>query len=126
MVLVHENGLARSLAAAVAARGAPRPLLVLTGHDHRQHVDRYGKMVVVIDAGTVGAGGVFGVHSESVGVAQLHFRGAGPVPRAVDLITVEPVSGAARADRIVVGSSTACEREACAVPLKAAQPMSAA
>ena len=37
LVLVHENGLAQSLAREVKASGDGRPLLILTGHDHKQH-----------------------------------------------------------------------------------------
>ena len=110
VVLVHQNGLAQALARALQARDRKRPLLILTGHDHKQHVDRYGK-TLVIDAGTVGAGGVFGVGSESVGVAQLHIASGRTRPRAVDLVKVEPLSGAASAERIVPYSPQACERE---------------
>ncbi len=109
VVLIHQNGLAQALAAAVQADG-DGPLLILTGHDHAQHVDRYGD-VLVVDGGTVGAGGVFGVGAESVGLAQLHAEALGPLPRAVDLVTVEPISGAASAERVIVGSPRACERD---------------
>jgi predicted phosphodiesterase len=71
VVLVHQNGLAQGLAETLHAGGHEQSLLVLTGHDHEQHIDRYGE-ILVIDAGTVGAGGAFGVGAESVGVAQLH------------------------------------------------------
>jgi predicted phosphodiesterase len=110
VVLVHPNGLAQRLARQVSETQPGRELLVLTGHDHRQHIDRYGD-VLVVDAGTVGAGGVFGVATESVGLAQLHIPGGRVLPRAVDLIRVEPVSGAASAERVVVSSPRACERE---------------
>ena len=56
---MHENGLAQGLARASRATADKRPLLILTGHDHKQHIDRYGN-VLVIDAGTVGAGGSSG------------------------------------------------------------------
>jgi predicted phosphodiesterase len=110
VVLIHENGLAQSLARTLRMRGYERPLLILTGHDHKQHIDRYGE-IVVVDGGTVGAGGVFGVASQSVGVAQLHVPKDSVVPRAVDLVTVEPISGAATADRLIVHSPSACEDE---------------
>lgn len=110
VVLVHQNGLAQSLAEALQERGYRRPLLILTGHDHKQHIDRY-REIFVVDGGTVGAGGVFGVGSQSVGVAQLHLAGNSSTPRAVDLVTVEPVSGAATADRLIVHSASACEDE---------------
>jgi predicted phosphodiesterase len=110
VVLVHQNGLAQSLADALHERRYSRPLLILTGHDHKQHLDRYGG-IVVVDGGTVGAGGVFGVGSQSVGIAQLHILEGSAVPRAVDLVTVEPISGAATADRLIVSSPSVCEDE---------------
>jgi len=110
VVLVHQNGLAQSLARSLQDSGDRRPLLILTGHDHEQHLDRYGE-VWVADAGTVGAGGVFGVGSESVGVAQLHITSDHHLPRAVDLVTVEPISGAAGAERVILHSARACDRE---------------
>jgi predicted phosphodiesterase len=109
VVLIHENGLAQGLARALAESGDTSvPLLILTGHDHKQHVDVYGN-VLVADAGTVGAGGIFGAGRAPIGVAQLHFDLGTPQLRAIDLVEFEPISGMARADRIVVGSPAACE-----------------
>ena len=111
IVMVHQNGLAQHLAQALAARRDPAPLLILTGHDHRQHVDLYGRGIVVADGGTAGAGGVYGVGTQSVGVATLQFpAGRAPV-RAVDLIDVDPVSGTAQADRVVPATKAACRVE---------------
>jgi predicted phosphodiesterase len=109
VVLVHQNALAQALAIELRSRGYGRPLLILTGHDHKQHVDRYGQ-ILVVDAGTVGAGGVYGVGQEAVGVAQLHLSGDRALPRAVDLMKVEPLSGAASAERVVPDAPQACER----------------
>ena len=100
IVMVHQNGLAQHLAKSLAPT-RDRPLTILTGHDHRQHVDAYGE-VVVVDAGTLGAGGVFGVGRESVGVARLRFAKAEPRLASVDLISVEPISGQAEAQRVVL------------------------
>jgi hypothetical protein len=110
VVLVHENGLAQGLARAAAAKAGKHPLLILTGHDHRQHVDRYGNTLVV-DGGTVGAGGVFGIGQEQVGMAQLHLRRGHVPPRGIDLIQVEPLTGAANAERVVPSSRVFCQRE---------------
>ncbi len=116
VVMVHQDGLAQWLAGELQRTGDDRPLTVVTGHDHRQHIDRYGR-IVVVDGGSIGAGGVFGAGSESVGVARLRFAPAderpararragsantGPVLTAVDLIAVEPFSGAARATRVII------------------------
>ena len=111
VVMVHTNGLAQHLAQALHSRPDGEPLLILTGHDHKQHVDLYGTDIVVADAGTGGAGGVFGAGTQSVGVATLQFP-AGRTPiRAIDLINANPVSGAAQADRVVPSSKAACEVE---------------
>jgi predicted phosphodiesterase len=110
VVLIHQNGLAQGLAEALHARGHEHSLLVLTGHDHEQHIDRYGE-ILVVDAGTVGAGGAFGVGAESVGVAQLYIPEGETRPRAIDLVQVEPLSGAASAERVIPASPEACERE---------------
>lgn len=108
VVLVHENGLAQGLARAVASRADRRPLLILTGHDHKQHVERY-RNVLVVDAGTVGAGGVFGIGQEPVGIAKLHLSPGHVAPRAIDLITVQPFTGASSAERVVPSSDAFCE-----------------
>jgi predicted phosphodiesterase len=100
VVLIHENGIAQYLATALAKRGDDRPLTILTGHDHIQHVDRHGA-VVVVDAGTVGAAGIYGVGTTSVGLADLHFSNRDDALAAADMIEVEPVSGAAQANRVV-------------------------
>jgi predicted phosphodiesterase len=99
VVLVHQNGLAQWLASRLLERGEVRPLTILTGHDHRQHVTTYGP-VNVVDAGTVGASGIYGVGRDSVGLGDLHFATTGDL-EAADLIAVEPVSGAAQAQRVV-------------------------
>ena len=110
VVMVHQNGLAQGLAQALAARPDPAPLLILTGHDHKQHVDRYGR-IAVVDAGTAGAGGAFGLGTTLVGVARLFYADGETFPSAVDLVRVEPLSGSAGADRVVLGSEKSCEIE---------------
>jgi hypothetical protein len=100
VVLIHQNGLAQYLGRTLAERGDDRPLTILTGHDHIQHVDRHGAAVVV-DAGTVGAAGIYGVGQTFVGLADLHFSNSDDALEAADLIEVEPVSGAAQARRVV-------------------------
>jgi predicted phosphodiesterase len=110
VVLIHQNGLAQALARRVHATRPATALLILTGHDHRQHIDVYGE-VTVVDAGTAGAGGLFGVGAEAVGVAPLHFAGDGARLRAVDLVQVEPISGAAEAERVIPGTLAACETD---------------
>jgi predicted phosphodiesterase len=102
VVLVHRHSLAHGLLDLLAAQGG-EPVLVLTGHDHRQHVESEGAHVLV-DGGSVGAGGAFGVGEEPSGFALVHFD-ADEQARAVDLVEVEPSSGAASAHRVVIAPS---------------------
>lgn len=107
VVLIHHNGLAQALARALREDEGP-PLLILSGHDHLQHVDRFGETLVV-DAGTVGAGGILGVGKDAIGVAQLELVTGEAWPRLIDLVQLEPLSGAARADRVLPAAPNACE-----------------
>jgi predicted phosphodiesterase len=100
VVLVHQHGLAHALLEALAAEEDGEPVVILTGHDHRQHVDQTGAHVLV-DGGTLGAGGPFGIGEQAAGFAQVHWSRDGRL-QAVDLIGVEPLSGAASARRIVL------------------------
>lgn len=110
VVLIHQNGLAQALARALRPENGPR-LVILTGHDHRQHVDVHGQ-TLVIDAGTVGGGGVLGAGKAPIGVAQLEVV-TGPWPRVIDLIRVEPISGAAQAERVLPTSPDVCRVVTC-------------
>jgi predicted phosphodiesterase len=113
VVLVHQNGLAQYLAATLAERPGEGPLTILTGHDHKQHVDRHGP-IVVVDAGSVGAGGVLGVGDERVGLGDLHFATRSPALVAADLIEAEPFTGGASAQRVIVeGHACADEAPSC-------------
>jgi hypothetical protein len=104
VVLVHQNGLAQWLASTLQARGDGRPLAILTGHDHRQHVTGYGA-ITVVDAGTAGASGLYGVGHDEVGLGDLRFSPQDRVLQAADLIAVEPVSGAAQAQRVLTAGA---------------------
>lgn len=113
IVLVHQNGLAQHLAETLAARPGDEELIILTGHDHKQHVDRHGG-VVVVDAGSVGAGGVLGIGDERVGLGDLHFAASLPRLVAVDLIEAEPFTGGASAQRVIVeGHECEDDEESC-------------
>ena len=67
---------------------------------------------VAVDAGTVGAGGLLGAGQQYVGLAEVHFRGAPVRLRSVDLISFNPVSGAAEAERAIVTEDASCDRDA--------------
>lgn len=103
IVLVHQNVLAQHLAATLAEEGHSGPLTIVTGHNHYQHVDRYaGGRINVVNAGTLGAGGPLALGQEAAGLGQLHFQGPERALRAVDLIRIEPLSGQAQAERVVL------------------------
>jgi hypothetical protein len=110
-VVIHQNGLAQALARHLSEQPVSQPAVILTGHDHEQHLDRYPNGVVVADGGTVGAGGLLAAGREYVGLAEVHFRGEPPRLRSVDLIGFNPVSGSAQAERAIVTEDAACDRE---------------
>jgi predicted phosphodiesterase len=109
VLLVHQNGLSQFLARTLQERHYNRKLVILTGHDHRQHIDSYGS-VLVVDAGSVGAGGVFGAGETSVGFANLNLSSPGLLD-SVDLVQVQPFTGAAQADRVVLNTKDPCRAE---------------
>jgi predicted phosphodiesterase len=112
VVVVHQNALAQALALELHERGDDTvPLTIVTGHDHRQHVERYGG-IVVVDGGSVGAGGVFDAGRAPIGLARLHFEPVGSALGSVDLIAVEPFSGQAQASKVVINSMCP-EEESC-------------
>jgi predicted phosphodiesterase len=104
VVMIHQHALARALLGHVA-ESSPAPLLILTGHDHRQHIDQEGAAVLV-DGGTVGAGGPFAVGRAQAGFAILHLT-AGNRIQSADLVQAEPLSGEGSARRVVfdIGAS---------------------
>jgi predicted phosphodiesterase len=103
IVLVHQHGLAHALVDFLEGETGP-PLVIVTGHDHRQHVEETGTAVLV-DGGTAGAGGPFAIGVQAAGFAVVHFTDEGR-PQAADLIEVEPLSGNARARRITLPTAS--------------------
>ncbi|MCW2959843.1 MAG: metallophosphoesterase [Thermoleophilia bacterium] len=101
LVLVHQHGLAHRLAKRHRESGDPRRLQILTGHDHVPHVDDDGT-TLIIDGGTLGAGGFAAIGEQDASFARIHFRGAAIV--AVDVVSVEPLTGRASAERVRVGT----------------------
>jgi len=111
VVMVHQSALARRLAEDLLERGYDRDLTIATGHTHRQEIHLYGS-IVVVDAGSVGAGGIFDAGRLAIGFAELHFAPEAPRLRSVDLISIEPFSGEAQASRVVI--ATLCpDRDRC-------------
>jgi predicted phosphodiesterase len=112
VLLVHENGLADYLGRALYTAGYSHPLTILTGHDHIQHVNHYGP-IDIVDAGTVGASGLYGIGADYVGLGELHWQTSRPILGAADLIEVEPVSGVAQAQRVVLSDRCALQHAGC-------------
>jgi predicted phosphodiesterase len=102
VVLVHQHRLAHALLEALG-QGERPAVLVLTGHDHEQHLEQ-SPAGVLVDGGTVGAGGPFAIGVRAAGLAVIHLTEADS-PQAVDLIEVEPLSGNARASRTVLSGA---------------------
>jgi predicted phosphodiesterase len=103
IVLVHQHGLAHTLLDRLGEDSDEGRLLILTGHDHEQHLHEE-EGALLVDGGTVGAGGPFEIGVQAAGFAEIHFADDGSA-RAVDLIEVEPVSGNASATRVVIEDS---------------------
>lgn len=98
LVLIHQHGLAHALLSHVATDGGA-PVTILTGHDHVQHVERQGTSLLV-DGGTLGAGGIFAIGEQPAGFIDLRLDDAFE-PVSADLIDIEPVSGDGTARRVV-------------------------
>ena len=100
VLLLHQASLAEFLAGKL--QNYPRPLTILVGHDHEQWVAREGN-VRIVDAGSVGAGGIFGFGSETAEMAEIYFSEASRSVQAADMIQVSPLDGRASAQRVVLG-----------------------
>jgi predicted phosphodiesterase len=99
IVLVHQHGLAHALLTHVAAQTDQRPVVILTGHDHVQHMERLGSSLLV-DGGTLGAGGLFAVGEAPAGFIDLRLDATNQ-PVSADMVQIEPVSGDGAARRVV-------------------------
>ncbi len=103
VLVVHQAAIGRELASRIRdADPEGEPVAILVGHTHRQRLDRFGP-VTVIDSGSVGAGGLFGIGEQDVGLALLDFASDGSL-EATDLVSLDPKTSAARARRIITAS----------------------
>lgn len=118
VLLLHQNELAEGLAEVLYERGYDDDLAILTGHNHRQQIDRFGS-IVVVNSGSVGASGFLGVGRDSVGLARLEFGKDLPQLHAVDLMSIEPISGQAQASRIVIAAMCPDQDRCTVSPAKA-------
>jgi predicted phosphodiesterase len=113
LLMIHQESLAVLLAEALDKAGYRQPLTIATGHTHEQKLEKIGSTVVV-NPGTIGAGGVFDAGEQEIGLAHLRFNADNSL-RSAELISVEPFSGAARATRIVIESLCPDEERCSAV-----------
>lgn len=97
VVLVHQHGFAHRLLDELDEDGDDEPLLILTGHDHEPHVHADGPHVI-IDSGTLGAGGLAAIGQQDVSFARIEFAGVSPV--AVRLFVVDPLTGRAQSELV--------------------------
>jgi predicted phosphodiesterase len=108
VLILHQEALGRELAARIEAQDPDGPpLTILVGHTHRQRLDRYGP-VTVVNSGSIGAGGLFGIGEQSVGLALLDLDRATNALVATTLVSQNPSTDAARARRVIT-SSPGCD-----------------
>jgi hypothetical protein len=97
VVLVHQHGFAHRLLSVLQEDGDDEPLLILTGHDHEPHVHAEGPHAI-IDAGTLGAGGLAAVGEQDASFVRIEFSGDDPV--AVRQFVVDPLTGRATSELV--------------------------
>ncbi|MEJ7892800.1 MAG: metallophosphoesterase family protein [Solirubrobacteraceae bacterium] len=103
VLVVHQASIARALADLIWREDpAGAPLVILAGHTHRQRLDRYGP-ITVVDSGSIGGGGLFGIGEQDVGLAMLDLSQDGAL-EATDLVSQNPSTSAARARRVITAS----------------------
>jgi predicted phosphodiesterase len=101
IVMVHEPKLAAPAVSTLRARGGlDHPLLLVTGHTHRQAVTSSAQ-ITEVNGGTVGAGGTGNLaEGQDLGLAQVTIRPRPFAPLAVDLVQIDPGDGSATARRV--------------------------
>ena len=101
VLILHQESIGRALANLIWQEDPDgAPLAILVAHTHVQRMDRYGP-VTTINSGTAGAGGVFGVGTDSVGLALMDYDRRTGALTATDLVQMNPTSSAARAVRVI-------------------------
>ena len=100
-VLVHQPALIEDALEYLETAPPPGPLLFVVGHTHVASLERQG-MVDIVNGGSIGAGGTGNLADAptELGLARLSYDDAnGFEPLAVDLVEIDPGSGAATARR---------------------------
>jgi predicted phosphodiesterase len=101
VVMVHAPGLAQLALQALRDDPPQAPLVVLEGHTHAQALDTAGDLTV-LNPGSVGGGGTGNLAEAggNIGLARLTYsRQPAFLPRAADLVEIDPGDGAAQARR---------------------------
>jgi predicted phosphodiesterase len=101
IVMVHEPGLIAEALADLEAAPPTTPLVFLVGHTHEPSLDRQPN-VDVINGGSIGGGGTGNLAdgATDVGLARMSYDARdGFRPLAVDLVAIDPGTGAATARR---------------------------
>lgn len=107
VVVIHQHGLAHRLMEHLASKGDDKKLLIICGHDHVAHVDEDGPRLLV-DGGSIGAGGPFAVGEQPSAFVQLRVLVGGfkdPTVSGADLVAIDPLSGASAARHIELSGS---------------------
>lgn len=100
VVMVHEPAMIGPALAVLRDHPPPRPLVFVVGHTHHAEVDRY-PAVTVLNGGSVGAGGTGNLTERTpIGIARLTYTTRPSFqPLAADLVSIDPASGSATAQR---------------------------
>jgi predicted phosphodiesterase len=101
IVMVHAPGLAAPALKALRADPPASPLVVVEGHTHKPALQTEGT-ITVVNAGSVGGGGTGNLAEAGgdIGLARMTFtRLPSFVPRAADLVQIDPGDGEAQARR---------------------------
>ena len=101
VVMVHEPGLIGQALADLRAQPPAQPLVFVVGHTHETALARQPN-VTVINGGSIGGGGTGNLADAAteVGLARLIYETTGGFrPLSVDLVGIDPGSGAATARR---------------------------
>jgi predicted phosphodiesterase len=101
IVMVHAPGLAKLALKALRADPPAAPLVVVEGHTHKPALETDGR-ITVVNGGSVGGGGTgnLATGGGDIGLARMTFtRRPSFMPRAADLVQIDPGDGEAQARR---------------------------
>jgi predicted phosphodiesterase len=107
IVMVHAPALALQALEALRKRSPAAPLLLVMGHTHTAGVERIGAGAV-LNPGSVGGGGTGNLAEAGgdIGLLRLTYsRVPSFVPRAADLVQIDPGNGEAQARRMRLDAS---------------------